>query len=133
MVMGRPSKFTPGMVQKICRALELGMTHQRACALAGIHVDTFHEWRNTYPQFSEAVNRAEAECVKRQLNVIEKAAEQGTWQAAAWKLERRYPQEYGRTIQEHSGETRLKVEYVNNWRASGNHQDDESAQGGDDE
>ena len=36
---------------------------------------------------------------------IEQAANQGHWQAAAWKLERRYPQEYGRTVQnvEHSG------------------------------
>ena len=35
--------------------------------------------------------------------MIEQAAKDGTWQAAAWKLERRYPQEYGKTVQEHQG------------------------------
>jgi hypothetical protein len=34
---------------------------------------------------------------------IEAAANEGAWQAAAWKLERRYPHEYGRSAVEVSG------------------------------
>ncbi len=34
---------------------------------------------------------------------IEKAASDGAWQAAAWKLERRYPHVYGRVVNEHVG------------------------------
>ena len=34
----------------------------------------------------------------KRLNQIEKAAEQGNWQAAAWELERCYPDEYGKRI-----------------------------------
>jgi hypothetical protein len=32
------------------------------------------------------------------LALIEQAAREGNWQAAAWKLERRYPETYGRTF-----------------------------------
>jgi hypothetical protein len=35
------------------------------------------------------------------LERIHAAAQEGAWQAAAWILERRYPHEYGRTVQEH--------------------------------
>ena len=46
--------------------------------------------------FSDAVKEAEGYAVVGAMSVIRKSAESGNWQAAAWFLERRYPQQFGR-------------------------------------
>jgi hypothetical protein len=48
-----------------------------------------------YRQFADAVDQAMAESEARDLAVILKAAEKN-WTAAAWRLERRFPDRYGR-------------------------------------
>ncbi len=100
---GRRTKYTPETVKKITDALKLGATYKLACGYAGIHFDTFNEWVKAKPEFSEQVSLAEGTGAITWLAKIEKAATDGTWQAAAWKLERRYPQDYGRTVTEHQG------------------------------
>ena len=42
----------------ILQALEEGNTQKEAAEKARIHIDTFHEWVNNKPEFSEAVHRA---------------------------------------------------------------------------
>lgn len=93
---GRPSKYTPETVDKILKALAVGAPYTHACNYAGIGFDAFNEWRAKYPEFSESIKEAEGRAVTGWLAKIEKAASDGNWQAAAWKLERRYPQEFGR-------------------------------------
>lgn len=117
VTMARPSKYTPETAKKITDAIRLGATFGLACQYAGISEDTFARWREKYADFAEAVKEAEGAGVVGWLAKIEKAANEGTWQAAAWKLERRYPREYGRTVQEHEHSGRIQVEYVNDWRA----------------
>jgi hypothetical protein len=46
--------------------------------------------------FHDAVKEAEGKATVGWLAKIEKAASEGNWTAAAWKLERRYPNDYGR-------------------------------------
>lgn len=116
MEVARPTKLTPATVKKVMRALELGMTYRRACASAGISYDTFNDWRKTNPKFLEQCEEAEAAGVERCLVRIHQAAEEGTWQAGAWLLERRYPHEYGRTVQEQQGEHRIIIVRKNDWR-----------------
>lgn len=99
--MARPTKYTPETVKKITDAIKLGATYKLACNYAGIDYSTFNEWQKTKPKFSEAVKAAEGEAAVKWLAKIEAAAVK-SWQAAAWKLERRYPQDYGRTIQDHN-------------------------------
>lgn len=99
--MARPTKYTPETVKKITDAIKLGATYELACNYAGIDYSTFNEWQKTKPKFSEAVKAAEGEAAVKWLAKIEAAAAK-SWQAAAWKLERRYPQDYGRTIQDHN-------------------------------
>jgi hypothetical protein len=118
--MAAPSKFTPLTVERLCKAIRLGATYELACKSAGISYDTLNNWRKgkSFPagttkaekvQFFDAIEKAEGDAVLHWLGKIEDAANEGTWQAAAWKLERRYPREYGRTVQEHSGEVSTVV------------------------
>jgi hypothetical protein len=46
--------------------------------------------------FSDAIKKAESEAEVRMVAHVLKAATDGTWQAAAWWLERRRPTDYGR-------------------------------------
>ena len=103
------SKLTPELQEKILLHLRVGAYVETAAACAGIHKDTFYEWMKKgargiapYAAFAEAVNRAVAESESRDLATILKAA-QSQWQAAAWRLERRFPEKYGRN-------DRVKVE-----------------------
>jgi hypothetical protein len=111
---GRRTKYTPETVEKITQAIRLGATYRLACDYAGISEETFAQWRNTKPEFSEAVKAAEGEGAIKWLALIDRAAngitdkdgnlvQAPSWQAAAWKLERRYPQMYGRQAIEISG------------------------------
>jgi hypothetical protein len=101
--MGRRTKFTAEAQQGVCDAIRLGTTYELAALSAGIAYETFNEWRKTKPQFSEALREAECAAALVWLTKIEKAATDGDWRAAAWKLERRYPNDYGRTVRQHEG------------------------------
>lgn len=115
--MARPTKYAPDVVERICEAIRLGATYDLAAGYGGVSYETFRQWREEKPAFLAAVKDAEAEGAIRWLRKIEAAADE-QWQAAAWKLERRYPQDYGRTVidQNHAGKDggplRIQVERV---------------------
>lgn len=94
-------KYTPERVEIIRQAIELGTTYRLAAQAAGINESTFKTWKREYPEFEEIVTIAEGKAAMRWLARIEQAAADGVWQAAAWKLERRYPHSYGRKVIEH--------------------------------
>lgn len=96
--MARRSKYTPDVVKRLTDAIRLGATYELACGYAGIGVSTFYDWLQAKPEFSEAIKEAEGGAAVGWLARIEQAAKDGTWQAAAWKLERRYPEQYGRQV-----------------------------------
>lgn len=104
--MARPSKLTPDAQAKIVQAIQMGSTYELAAQYAGISYDSFNNWMNKgekassgeFFEFFNAVKEAEGRAVVGWLAKIEKAASDGSWQAAAWKLERRYPATYGRTV-----------------------------------
>ena len=114
---GRRTKYTPDTVKRLTDAITLGATYELACHYAGIDYSTFAKWMNEKIEFSEAIKEAEGKGVMQWLAKIEKAANDGSWQAAAWKLERRYPQTYGRTVQDQNVSGKLQIEYVNDWRS----------------
>lgn len=93
--MPRPTKFTVAEA-RILRAARVGMPRRRVALAAGIHHDTLYEWLKTKPDFSAALEKAEASGEETRLHRIEQAAKKGEWQADAWWLERRYPDEWGR-------------------------------------
>lgn len=95
---GRPTKRTQETISKILQAIEMGATKRLASLYAGIDISTFMDWQARFPDFSEQVKKAEAKSALRWLAKIEQAANEGSWQAAAWKLERLYKDEYGRHV-----------------------------------
>lgn len=106
---GRPTKFTPETVQKLIQAIQMGATYELACQYAAITIDTMNNWmkksktakeNDPFFGFFDSVKEAEGKAVVGWLAKIEKAANDGSWQAAAWKLERRYPRQYGKTVVE---------------------------------
>jgi hypothetical protein len=96
---GRPSKLTPDTQEAICKAIRLGATREIAASAGGVRTETINEWLRRsrkpdaeakYSAFSAAVKLAEADNALRALAIIESAAIDGSWQAAAWMLERRH-------------------------------------------
>lgn len=77
---------------------------ETAAAYAGISKQTLYNWlrrgarqkSGQYREFALAVEQALAEAEMRDLALIEQAARDGKWQAAAWRLERRFPKRWGR-------------------------------------
>ena len=49
-----------------------------------------------YVDIVDAIKTAEASFKKHHVGNIGMAADNGVWQASAWLLERKYPEEYGR-------------------------------------
>lgn len=95
---GRPSKRTPEIEAAIYECLRLGMTCAQTCDSCGVSQSQFRNWRRNFRDFQDLVRRAEAEAVKLNLAVIQAAAASGkSWQAAAWFLERKHPEQWGRT------------------------------------
>lgn len=94
--MARPTKYVPETIDRVLSAIAIGAPFTHACHYAGISFETFNEWRKDKPEFSEQVKNAEGKAVVGWLERIEQAAKDGNWQAAAWKLERRLPEEFGR-------------------------------------
>lgn len=118
--MAAKGKYTQQVIASITEAITLGATYRRACAAAGISEETFNVWRREKPAFSEAIEKAEYEFTRKHLDVIRLAATRdGTWQASAWMLERRYPADYGKQVQEHQGAISVQVRYTNDWRGGG--------------
>lgn len=107
---GRPTKFTPETRQKIIHAVSIGATYELASLYAGLNRDTVQEWarkgrnqeKGIYHDFSVALKEAEGKGLVGCLLTIRKAAPK-QWQAAAWLLERRYPDVFGRVRLEHTG------------------------------
>jgi transposase len=101
---GRPSKFAPPVCQKIVDVIRAGNFVQTAAEYAGVDRSTVYDWvrrgererQGPYREFAEQVRKALADAEVRDLAIISKAAGEGQWQAAAWRLERKFPERYGR-------------------------------------
>lgn len=97
-------KLTPEAIEKISHAIRLGATYDLAASYAGISRVTLWGWlkkgekanSGKFKELYDAVNEAEGKAAIGWLAKIEQAANDGNWAAAAWKLERRYPNDYGR-------------------------------------
>jgi transposase len=118
--LGRPRTpllTDPKVREKVLNGIALGMTRERAAEFAGIARSTFYKIQAEMPELVEQVQQAEARCQARCLGSINKAAvEMNQWTAAAWLLERRWPEEFGRIdrhlIRSEGTGVPLPLEYV---------------------
>ena len=114
--MAKP-KLTPEIQKEIGNNITLGMPLKFAAEAAGITEATFYNWMNVggkstkgkFFEFFEYIKECQSKAVQLHLKLITKAATEGSWQASAWILERRHPEEFGRKERidmkaEHSGQ-----------------------------
>lgn len=100
---GRPTLLTDEVISIVSAYVAQGCYIETAVAAAGIKRDSFYEWMklgrkdpdSIYGRFAAAMDKAIAESeIKDVLRIAE--ASKRHWQAAAWRLERRYPKRWGR-------------------------------------
>lgn len=84
--------------EAVLAALENGCTRRAAAGAGGIHHATLYRWMDGDATFRDAVEKAENVAEARATTLVVKAAYEGTWTAAAWWLERRRPEQYGRRL-----------------------------------
>ena len=94
--------------------LSLGMTYSDACNLVGIDYTTFYKWMHGKEphhlifqnDMNEAISKGKAKLMLAIYN-------NDNWQAKAWILERKYPDEFGKKERiEHSGEIKGNEKFV---------------------
>ena len=113
---GRRQLLNDDIQEKIVAAVRAGSYLDDASALAGIGRSTLFLWlsegrdaqakaenglaltnrEKSCLEFMDAVESARAEAQLRNVAIIQRAANEGTWQAAAWFLERTNPRKWGR-------------------------------------
>ncbi|MHB1549586.1 MAG: hypothetical protein ACYCX6_00095 [Vulcanimicrobiaceae bacterium] len=104
--------LTPEVEAKILAGIrDAGMSLQTACAWAGISDDTLARQRKKDPELAARVERAR-EMFKAKMVTLISAAAPKNWNAAAWLLERKHPEEFGRQRleTEHSGAVKITIE-----------------------
>lgn len=143
--MATKSKLTKETQKKIVDQLKSGNYIETASAFAGIHKQTLYNWlkrgarekqrveetvngkvrkeESKFVEFSNEVEQAQAFAEVRDVNLLAKAAEEN-WQAAAWRLERKFPDRWGRKdrIQaemDHKGEMNMNVRNMSNEELDG--------------
>jgi transposase len=107
---GRPSKFSKAIADEIITYIMAGNYVETACAIAGVDKKTFYTWlklgheqkTGAYVQFLHAVEKAAAWSEARDLQAISDAGKTN-WTAKAWRMERRFPERWGRRIKLEGG------------------------------
>lgn len=87
-------KKSPELLGEILQTIRDGQPITRAARLCGVNPDTVHRWRNEDPEFNEALEEA----LEFQIAVLTRKVDQASdtdWKAAAWRLERLRPDEFG--------------------------------------
>jgi transposase len=101
--VARRAKLTQEMVDQAIRLKADGLSNGDIVCALGIHESTFYRWigepRNRLQrELSEGLKKEEAAFKRTLLTTIRSAAlaRNQYWTAAAWLLERKYPDEYGK-------------------------------------
>lgn len=124
----------PAKLRALTDALRGGSDLETSCAFAGLSSTQVYKWVeqgkteserriNGYgknPEFDkhvglwEALKKARADAIVRNVTQIQRAASDGQWQAAAWWLERTVPEQYAKKTAKRApaveGESRKQLE-----------------------
>lgn len=104
----------------ILRNIEKGEFLEMACAVALVDPKTFRRWlkkgqagHEPYRGFLLQVRKSQAVAIGAMNDVIISAALRGDWKAAAWRLEKMYPQKYGARIEIADGSDPYAIDAAN--------------------
>jgi hypothetical protein len=112
--VGRKAALTDEVADRIVQLLRAGNYVETAVAAAGVGRATFYEWLGRgdpdgtvgadepFRAFRERVDHARAEGEARNVALIANAAAT-SWHAAAWMLERQYPDRWGKPGTQRTG------------------------------
>lgn len=115
---GNGHKLTKARCEFICENLRKGNYLSTTAKACGINSSTLSQWirrgkkgEEPYATFYKRVEQAEAEGELRSMAIIDDVASTGNWLASAWKLERKYPQRFGKKDRvELGGDEDIKIE-----------------------
>ena len=80
---------------EICAILSVGGTRRMAAQYIGCHERTIYKLARNDPNFAERLAKTELSPeVKFLKNIVDAASDKRYWRAAAWALERMYPNRY---------------------------------------
>lgn len=92
--------------ERLINAIRRGLPIKYACSCAGVGEGTFYKWKQQLGDSSsrgnckeirelfESIEKAKADFIDSQVGNIATAG-QKSWQASAWLLERRFPDDFG--------------------------------------
>ena len=114
------TKLNQEVINTAAKYVALGTPVKYICDSLLISEVTWYSWynkgeelnddRTLETKFFKSVKKAKGDLIARNLQVIEKAAQDGTWTAAAWKLERLDFENFGKKEKlEHSGKVKNAV------------------------
>ncbi len=118
---GRPCGLTEERQAILLSAIKKGLPLKDAASIAGISYASLNRWQNKgeeedappeFRNFCNHLREAQSVAVDTLLSQITNAARKD-WKAAAWILERRHPEAWGRTQRlEHAGPGGLPIATV---------------------
>jgi hypothetical protein len=108
--------ISPKQVESLTGAIKSGADLETSCHFAGISIQVCYRYlergkleaeriangetasadEKDFLSFWEELRKARADAIVRNVAQIQKAAQDGQWQAAAWWLERTVPETYGK-------------------------------------
>jgi len=102
--MARKSKLTKELIKEAYKLVAAGNYDKDVYPILGIDKSTWYRWLSEGEtaksglkrEFYDTIKKAEKEAIARNVALIQRAAQEGNWQAAAWWLERKYFEDWGR-------------------------------------
>ena len=103
MQMARKSKLNKELIEKAYELVAAGNYDKDIYPILGIDKATWYRWLSEGEKaksgikrdFYDTIKKAEKDAIARNVKVIQTAGERGNWQAAAWWLERKFPDDWG--------------------------------------
>ena len=130
--MARKRKLTKELIKEAYKLVAAGNYDKDVYPILGIDKSTWYRWLSEgetaksglKKEFYDTVKKAEKEAIARNVALIQKAAQEGNWQAAAWWLERKYFEDWGRKdkvdLSADKDGFKVVVEYVDKEKQNGN-------------
>ncbi len=88
---GRPSKYSPAVVDRLLASLAAGLTQKQACMACGICQNTLTAWRREYEELEPRIEAAREVARQTALEGIKTAGEKD-WRALAEWLKLTFPE-----------------------------------------